>query len=131
MKIMSVTLLGFIFLSTPLFSTALPEIIPDLLDAQFIIGGSHTLQAGQAVEGSLVVLFAQLSVEPGARPEDGLITFSSNVNIRGAVDGDILSLESDVDVDEYASLAGRCRKLDLIHVVLQLPQIYSAAGVEP
>jgi len=130
MKIISFTLIGLFIMVCAAFSSSVAGIVPGLTDVRFVVGGSQTLQPGRVVDGTLVVLFGQLAVEPDAVVQGDLIAFSSDVSIRGAIQGEILSLESDVNLHAFASRSQTFRKLDLLHVILQLPQIHSVDGLE-
>jgi len=123
MKAFSMALLGV----SLLVCTAFFGIFPDLNRACLVIGGSHTLHEGQSVEGTLVVIFAQVVVDPGARLGNGLVAISSDVAVDGTVNGSVYSLESDVSLGEQAVLASTYRQMDLLKTVVLLPEIYAAA----
>lgn len=120
MKTVSLAVVGMALMICMVFSGVLPGT-----GGAYLIGGSHVLEEGQSVDGRLVVLFAQLDVEPGASLPDGLVAFSSNVSLHGAVGGDVLALESDVRLGAYAWLEGNYHHLDLLNVVVLLPQIHT------
>jgi hypothetical protein len=123
MKTISLALVGV----TLILCAAFFSLFPDLNRICLVIGGSHTLHAGQSVEGTLVVIFAQVIIYPDARLGNGLVAISSDVAVDGTVSGGVYSLESDVSLGEQAVLASTYRQMDLLNTVILLPEIYTAA----
>lgn len=89
----------------------------------YVIGGEYTVHEGETIRGNLDLAFAQVTVEAGGRIEGRLRTISSAVKIYGSVGGTILSVESDIAVNESADLQGEPRELGNFPYVLLLPEM--------
>ncbi len=87
----------------------------------YVIGGEFVVRDGQTIGGNLDLAFAQLTVEAGGRIDGGVRAVSSVVTIHGNVTGTILSIESDMDINETANLRAVPRELDAFPYVILLP----------
>jgi len=96
----------------------------------YIIGGAYAVHDGEEVKGDLNLIFAQVELEGGGRVDGRILSFSSALDLNGAVTGDILTIGSDVNVKESAQLKDRPRELDTFPYVILLPQM-ARIGTEP
>ncbi len=88
-----------------------------------VIGGEYTLRAGETVHGNLLAVFAQVTIEAGARVDGDVIAHSSLVDLGGQVGRGINALESDVRLRDTAAVQGATRQTDIFGWPIVLPRI--------
>jgi hypothetical protein len=93
-----------------------------LVHSSLIVGGQYSLPAGQTTE-NLTVLFANLTVPDDAVLDGSLLSFSSNVDVRGSITDGVRAIESDINFRETAQVDGQINEKDFIHWILLLPNI--------
>jgi hypothetical protein len=89
----------------------------------YVIGGEYVIVAGEVIHGNLQVLFAQITLEEGARVDGQIIALSSTLDLAGSVGGSVLAVESDVTVRATAELLQAPRQVEAIPFVVLLPQL--------
>ena len=89
----------------------------------WVVGGEYVVHTGEVVSGNLQALFAQVTLEEGARIEGRILSVSSALDLAGAVSGEIVAFGSDVQVRDTASLRLSPREMDAIPYVVLLPQM--------
>ncbi len=95
----------------------------------YVIGGAYVVHDGETVKGDLNLIFAQAELERGGQVDGGIMSFSSALDLNGAVTGDILSIGSDIHVEETAQLKNKPREVDAFPYVILLPQM-ARVGME-
>jgi len=60
-------------------------------DALYVVGGSYVLQDGQVLDSDLNVLFAQVTLEEGARVTGNVLGLGSDIKGKGIVEGVVSS----------------------------------------
>jgi hypothetical protein len=118
MKLLSTPILILVLLSLSLTGWQL-SAQPDT----FVVGGAYVVRAGEVVRGNLQALFAQVTVEDGARVEGGITSLSSTLDLAGSVAGSVLAVESDVTIRATAQLVHDPRRLEAIPFVILLPPL--------
>ncbi len=73
---------------------------------QFVLGDSYTLEAGQVQVGSIVVVGGTVTIKEGARVLGDIFITGGSLDLRGAVDGNVTSLGSLVDISDTAVIGG-------------------------
>ncbi len=121
MKTIPATMLILMFLAASLVSWQL-WFQPN----STVIGGTYTLRSGDAIRGDLRTLFAQVTVEEGARVEGRITAVSSAVDISGSVGGRVLAIGSEVKLNGTADLTESPRHVDTIPYVILLPEMMRA-----
>jgi hypothetical protein len=89
----------------------------------YIIGGDYVVHEGNIVHGNLRLFFAQVTLEKDAHVEGAILSFSSTMDVRGTVTGNISSLESEVKVRESAHIKGIPSDTNILPLVLLLPEM--------
>ena len=89
----------------------------------FIMGGEYIVHEGEIVHGNLELVFAQVTLEEGSRIEGGILSISSAVDVCGTVSGNILSLESDVQLKKSARVKAMPRDKGVFPFVILLPEM--------
>jgi len=74
----------------------------DLAGAKVIPNGDYTVESGQTVESTLLVMSGDVTVEEGGVVEGDVLAFSGDVTVDGSVDGDVVALSGKVKVDGVA-----------------------------
>jgi len=92
-------------------------------DRAYVIGGTYVIRDGETVKHNLNLIFAQFELERGGRVNGRILSFSSVLDLDGAVAGEILSIGSDIDVKENAQLRDMPRALSIFPYVILLPQM--------
>jgi len=92
-------------------------------DSVFVIGGEYTLPPDQAVDGDVNALFARITVAEGAHVYGNLTSISSDLDLRGAIDGDILLIQSEARLRGSCKTGGSQHKLDVFNYIFLLPEI--------
>jgi hypothetical protein len=88
--------------------------------AIYVIGGNYVVGKGETLRGDLVVVCAQVMLEEGAQVNGRLIALSSDVEIRGTVGKEILSLESNLI---NPMVIENLRKVDLFDNIVLIPEL--------
>ena len=88
-----------------------------------IIGGAYVVHGGETVEGDLNLIFAQAELQRGGRVDGRIRSFSSALDLNGAVAGDVLAIGSDIHVEETAELKSKPSEVVGFPYVILLPQI--------
>jgi hypothetical protein len=91
-----------------------------------IIGGKYTVLASQTLPSNLRALFAQVTLQDGARIEGKITAISSTLDLAGSVDGAVLAVNSDVIVHAGARLAEAPQRVAGIPFVILLPGVLRA-----
>lgn len=94
----------------------------------YIVGGSSVIHSGEVVDGDLVVVFADVTLEQGAHLNGRVLSVSSALDLAGGVNGDILAVASDLTPRATASLMQAPREVKLIPFVLLLPPVARAGA---
>ena len=68
----------------------------------FIICGEYVVRKDEIVLGNLGLAFAQVTLEEGSHIEGEVLSFSSAVDVRGTVAGNISSIGSDIKLGKPA-----------------------------
>jgi hypothetical protein len=89
----------------------------------YIVGGEYVIREGETVQGNLSLFFAQVTLDKDSRLDGSILSFSSVVDVRGAVTGDISSVESEVNVQQSAQVKVVPRDTDLFPLVVLLPEM--------
>ncbi len=89
----------------------------------YVIGGECVIHTGDVIHGDLHVLFAQVTVQDGARVDGSITAISSTLDLAGSVGSSVLAVGSDVAVRGTAKLSESPRRVDGIPYVLLLPHI--------
>jgi len=71
-----------------------------------ILGGEHTLAAGDRVLGDVYMMAGSLVVEPGAIVAGSMLVLGGDVSLSGAVSGDVTLLGGRLEIGPSAQLAG-------------------------
>lgn len=71
-----------------------------------ILGGEHTLAAGDRVLGDVYMMAGSLVVEPGATVAGSMLVLGGDVILNGAVGGDVTLLGGRLEIGPSAQLAG-------------------------
>ena len=118
MKIILLPLVTLMFLAA-----LLPGALALINHNSYIVGGEYVIPEGETVQGNLSLFFAQVTLEKDARLEGSILSFSSVVDVRGAVTGDISSVESEVNVQQSAEIKAVPRDTGLFPLVVLLPEM--------
>ena len=118
MKIISLPIIILVFVSASLTGWHLLT-----QRGGYVVGGEYVIRNGEVVSGNLEALFAQVTLEEGARVEGRIVSFSSALDLAGTVRGGILAIGSDITVREAAQLVKSSRRLGRLPYVLLLPQM--------
>jgi hypothetical protein len=124
MKIIFVPIAVLAFVSAS--SIAWSQLIPR---GNLVIGGVYVIHSGEVMSGNLDAVFAQVTLEDGARVEGRILSVSSALDLAGSVSGDILSIGSDIRVRETARLKQGPRELQTFPYVVLLPQMARAQNI--
>jgi hypothetical protein len=89
----------------------------------YVIGGVSVIPRGEVIQGDLHVLFAQVTVEDGARLDGRIVSISSTLDLAGSVAGEILAIGSDTTIRDSAKLLRSPREVRLIPYVILLPSM--------
>ncbi len=89
----------------------------------YVVGGEYVVHSGEVVNGNLEALFAQVTLEEGARVDGRIVAVSSALDLAGSVSGDILAIGSDIRVRETAQLMQSPQQVEAIPYVILLPQM--------
>lgn len=89
----------------------------------YVVGGSYIIRAGDVLPGNLRAVFAQVTVEQGARVTGDILSVSSALDLGGGVGGEVLAVGSDVTVRQTARLAAATRHVGAMPYVFLLPQM--------
>ncbi len=87
----------------------------------WVVGGEYVVHSGELVSGNVQALFAQVTLEEGARIDGRILSVSSALDLAGTVSGEIVAFGSDVQVRDTASLRLSPRELHAIPYVVLLP----------
>jgi cytoskeletal protein CcmA (bactofilin family) len=118
MKTLCVSILIVAFLSGSLTGLQL-FTRPDT----YVIGGDYVVHRGEAVTGDLRTMFAQVTLEDGARIEGKILSVSSVLELAGTVRGEIVGIGSEIVVRNSAKLVSAPQHMETIRYVVLLPQI--------
>jgi hypothetical protein len=118
MKTLLISILIVAFLSGSL--TGLHLVTPP---DTYIIGGQYVVHAGEAVTGNLRTMFAQVTLEDGARVEGRITSLSSVLELAGTVRGQIVGIGSEIVVRNSAQLVSVPQHVGTIRYVVLLPEI--------
>lgn len=88
-----------------------------------VFGGVYVVRRGEVLAGDLNVVFAQITVEEGARVQGRIRALSSVLDIAGSVDAPVVALSSDVILRESASLMKPPEQVRGIPYVVLLPRM--------
>ncbi len=93
-----------------------------------VIGGSCLIQRGETVHGNLYALFAQVTLEDGARLDGKIRSLSSALDLGGTATGDVLAVGSDIRVRDTAHLLETPREVGRVPYVVLLPAMARMGG---
>lgn len=88
-----------------------------------IMGGEHTLHTGDIIDGDLMIIFADLKLEPGAQVCGNIASFSSTIHTQGLIQGDLFSLDGEITAAAPADLSGDQHVYDILPFDVLLPAI--------
>jgi hypothetical protein len=88
-----------------------------------IIGGEYDVHKGEIVKGNLRLAFAQVTLEEDSQIEGEILSFSSTVNGRGSVSGNISSIESDIKLETPAKVTVAPRDRSIFPYIILLPRM--------
>jgi hypothetical protein len=115
------TLTVFSVATVLLIVLSIPIMI--LLPGAFVLGGQHHIGPGETLEEDVSFYFAQVTIDEGALVDGNIHIYSSTLDLRGDLTGDLQAFESDLTLHESAHVAGEIDQNDLIHWTLLLPAI--------
>jgi hypothetical protein len=124
MKTIALPVLIALFLFAPLTGSGLLNG-----SDQLAIGGSYTLRNGERIAGNLTLLFVQFTLEDGAAVDGRIVSVSSVLDVQGRVNGDVLSIDSDMTMRATAQMNGTSKEIRGIPYVILLPQIARVGGL--
>lgn len=114
--LMLLTILTFV-------STLVTGLFISLNRAVYVVGGEYTVPSGETIQGDLNILFAQVTLEDGAKVNGMIRTFSSNVILDGSVSEGILSMGSDVLGRQPGLSIESKKEIRILPLVVLLPKI--------
>ncbi|MCS6844238.1 MAG: polymer-forming cytoskeletal protein [Caldilineales bacterium] len=85
---------------------AFPVLAQGPQPGKLILGGSYTLERGEAITGGLAVVGGDVRLEPGSRVDGDVIVTGGSVDVAGAVNGDIALLGGRVMLASTARVDG-------------------------
>jgi hypothetical protein len=112
---------GYVVLGLALVALAWTAIFP--WNSVIVIGGQYTLGRGQTLDRDLTALFARVVVEDGARVDGRITGISSDLDLQGAINGDILAIESEVTMRPSCETSGAQREFDAFKYVILFPEL--------
>src|SRR5512135_683457 len=93
------------------FARVVPQIVLLLLLALASTGcsrldtaGNYELSAGQTIPGSLLVASGNVTLDQGSLVKGSVLMLCCDLIVRGEVDGNILLLSGDIQVDPQATI---------------------------
>jgi hypothetical protein len=89
----------------------------------FIIGGEYVVHKGEIVHGNLGLAFAQVTLEEDSRIEGEILSFSSTLDGRGSITGNISSIESDIKLETPAKVTVAARDQSVFPYIILLPRM--------
>ncbi|HIE38176.1 MAG TPA: polymer-forming cytoskeletal protein, partial [Anaerolineae bacterium] len=75
-------------------------------DGQVIFGDDFTLEAGERLDGDLVVSGGNVTLEPGSQVDGDVVVWGGDVEVGGIVEGDLAAFGGNVDLQETAVVDG-------------------------
>lgn len=88
-----------------------------------VIGGEYIVHEGEIVRGNLALVFAQATLEEGSHIEGEVLAFSSAIDVRGTVVGNISSVESDIELEKSANVKVLNQDKGVLPFVVLLPKM--------
>jgi hypothetical protein len=71
----------------------------------------------------LELVFTQVTLEEGSRIEGDVLAFSSTIDVRGTVVGQLSSIESDIDLEKFANVKVLNQDKGFFPFVVLLPKM--------
>ncbi|MCJ7737745.1 MAG: polymer-forming cytoskeletal protein, partial [Anaerolineae bacterium] len=88
-KIVSLTFAVLCVLMTTV-APVLAQEDPPQSDGQFIWNDDYTLEAGERVEGDLVVFNGDVVLKDGSSVEGSVVVWNGNADVDGRIDGELV-----------------------------------------
>jgi hypothetical protein len=89
----------------------------------YIIGGEYVVHKGEIVHGNMGLAFAQVTLEEDSRIEGEILSFSSTLDGRGSITGNISSIESDIKLETPAKVTVMPRDRSVFPYIILLPRM--------
>jgi hypothetical protein len=77
-----------------------------LMDDKVIVGGTYTLESGEALDGSLIVIGGVVNLEPESVVDGDILVFGGNVTVEGRVRQNLVAVGGVVVLTETAEVFG-------------------------
>lgn len=78
-------------------------------NALYIIGGEYVIPKGETLNGDMYALFANITLEEGARIKGNILSFGCETDVKGVIEGDTLT----VGFFDYTVLIPELRRLQI------------------
>jgi hypothetical protein len=95
----------FASLAIPMDVSAKPIEVP-LLDDKVIVGESFTLESGETLDGSLIVLGGVISLEEGSLVEGDVFVVGGNVTVEGEILNSLVAIGGVLSITDSAVIYG-------------------------
>jgi hypothetical protein len=99
-------LLFALFAAVAMLLPAAPALADDGEPPGMIVLDDYTLEAGEVLEGDLVVVGGDAELENGSRIEGSVIVWGGSAEVSGEVEGDVVVFGGQVDLTETAYVEG-------------------------
>ena len=104
-KIISLTFAVLCVLMTTV-APVLAQEDPPQSDGQFIWNDDYTLEAGERVEGDLVVFNGDVVLKDGSSVEGSVVVWNGNADVDGRIDGELVVSNGDIALKDDARIDG-------------------------
>ena len=84
-----------------------PVFAAETLDGRIIFGEDFTLEAGDAIDGDLVILGGSVTLKDGSQVYGDVAIMGGSANVAGVVSGDLVIFGGSVDLESTAVVDGQ------------------------
>jgi hypothetical protein len=106
MKMMKKILISVCILVTLLAATSTPVLAQSDGDDQIVFGGDYTLSSGDTLDGDLVIIAGNATIEEDARVRGNVVIAGGELHVSGTIDDDIIAIGGSVYLEDGALVKG-------------------------